>query len=1262
MRAKWGLYFFGIVLSVCEPLFVAAQSTISNLQVENKIAPVGIDVKPRFSWVVTSTQRGVIQSSYQILVSKSQAGNSDVWNSGVVTSRKPYLIEYAGPALTSDTRYFWSVNVVTTAGSGSGSSEFTTGFLSANDWDSSLWIGKPSSDQGLPDALVTGFQSASWIWTSETSPPDAPPEDRAFRKLYAPPNEKTPTSALVLISVDDRFTLYVNGKQVGTSPETADTWKSAQQFNVALNPGSNLFAVRGVNLHDVNSGGNSPAGLLAAIQITFSDGTTTIISSDATWRSIKSIPANFESPSIDDSQWTSATVLAMYGSGPWGTQIVLPSVVAPPELSLTDSTWIWSSEVALLVAPAQPRAFRKAFSAPNGKALRSASILLTVDDGFTFYVNGGLVGSSPNQLDIWKSAQRFSVDLSGESVLFAVRANNLPDVASGGDSPAGLLAAIQLIYSDGTTSTLLSDSTWKVSKDVPSGFELPSTDDSTWSTATSIGKYGTSPWGTGVSVSDSLAEHPAPLLRKEFSVGKAVSYARLYYAAGGYASITINGSPASDHVLTPGFTKYDTQVQYVVLDVASKLQVGTNAIGVELGRSHYGVTQGNVWSWNTASWHAEPALRTVLSIGYTDGTTSRVVSDPSWQVIDGPTRLDDVFGGENYDARHLKPGFDMPGFDAASWRNVQSVTGPKGILLNQRQPPTKVVQTLAPVSITQPVNGIYVVAFERVVAGWAKISVTGPAKTLITIHFGEKLKADGTVVYEDSNHYYSNNFQTDRFWLAGTGSLETFEPRFSYKGYQYAQIEGWPGTAAPTAANVVGKVVHDALLSRGGFESSNDLLNKLHQASVYTMLNNVHSIPEDCPTYEKNGWSGDAMLGAEMFLSNFGAEELLAKYARDLAESRPNGSGPPGVISPDSGWGANNHSPTWHSAFILIPWWIYQYRGDRRVLEDHYDAMRNYVAFELARSPNNIATTGLGDWVTPETSPSGGNPPEDLRVSATAYLYKMITTMNQIAMVLGKGSDVLPFSTQAANVKIAFNSAFLNANDGHYIGEGDSGYRQTHNLLALAFGLAPNDTIRQIAADSISRDIASRDNHLNTGALGTKYLLPVLTENRHADTAFALSQQTTFPSWGFWIANGANTMWEHWALASRSRDHLFLGTFEDWLYKHLAGIQSTSTAFETVSIAPMLTAQLSSARAWMFTPFGNLTVDWSKNAGTLKIDVGIPVSVNATVTIPATAAEQVLEGGQPIQSRSGFTVLGVDSAGVRVAVGSGSYSFSATST
>lgn len=312
----------------------------------------------------------------------------------------------------------------------------------------------------------------------------------------------------------------------------------------------------------------------------------------------------------------------------------------------------------------------------------------------------------------------------------------------------------------------------------------------------------------------------------------------------------------------------------------------------------------------------------------------------------------------------------MATFDDSSWKSPQLVGGPKGSLVNQRQHPTRVTESLHPSSITQPVSGTFVVSFPRNIAGWVRITAKGPAGSLITINYGEKLQTDRTVVYLPPGRYFDNNFQTDRFWLAGKSAPETFESKFSYKGFQHIQITGWPSSSPPTADSITAQVVHDDLGVHGGFSSSNDLLNKLHTASVYTLLNNVQSgVTTDCPQYEKNGWAGDAMVSTEMFLYNLDSQENLAKYVRDLDESRIGGSGPPSVIAPDSGdWGLQNFrpAPTWNAAFISIPWWLYQFRGEKRLLQERYGSMKDYVEFELGRANGNLAVSSLGDWVTPE--------------------------------------------------------------------------------------------------------------------------------------------------------------------------------------------------------------------------------------------------------------------------------------------------------
>ncbi|KAF7354273.1 hypothetical protein MVEN_01115400 [Mycena venus] len=1223
---------------------VYAQVSVSNLLVENKAAPLGIDVSPRFSWTLGSTARGVTQSSYRITLSTKSAGASDVWDSGTVSSTKPYLAPYGGPALASDTTYFWSVSVTTSAGGASASSTFSTGFLNGeSDWSPSVWIGKNTTV--VPAALLTAFTSASWIWAPEPgqTAPNAPPGDVALRLTYAPPAGKTPSSATIVATADDRFTLYANGVLVGASPNTTDIWKTAQIFrsvDVSASSSSVLFAIRATNLPDVGTGGAGPAALLFSAQVTFTDGSSAVVTSSSTgWKATTSIPVNFQLPSTSDASCCrrranpppSPRSRAPPGSG-------TPPPVAP-------------------MPPAGTMAFRRTFALTAGKSAVSAVVVITADDLFTLWVDGAEIGSAPDETDVWETAQQFTVPLNSTTgnIVFAVLATNRPDVSTGGASPAGLLASINILYSDGSSSALTSDTAWKVNPSPADGWQATNFNDASWAAAANEGTYGVSPWGTGVNVQDALGEHPSPMLRGKFSVTKAVTTAHLYYAAGGYATIALNGKPVSDHVLTPGFTKYDTRMQYVVLDVKSLVAQGTNAFSATLGRSHYGVTQGSVWNWNSAPWHGEPVLRLVLSLTYSDGSKDKIVSSGSWKVSEGPTRLDDLFGGENYDASYEIPGWELPTFDDSTWNTALVAVAPKGTLVRARQPPTRLIGSLTPVSITQPVPGQFVAAFERVVAGWVRLTVSGPKGSLVTVHYGEKLNPDGTVIYQDTQHYYANNFQTDRFWLAGTGAPEVFEPQFSYKGYQYIQLLGWPSSTPPTPADVIGQIVHDDLPMNGDFRSSSDLLNKLHIASVFTMLNNVHSIPTDCPQFEKNGWSGDAMVSTEMFLTNFDSSDLLAKYSQDLHDSL--GTGPPAVIAPDSGWGANNQADPWHSAFVLIPAWIYTYRGDTRVLSDNYAGMKSYIEFELGRSPNNIADTSLGDWDTPETSPLGGNPPEDAHVPATAFLYHMLDTMSTVATVLGNTADASTFASQAAAVKSAFNSAFLSHSTGYYVGNGDSGYRQSHNLLALAFGLTPNTTTAQVVADSVAADVTSRGGHLNTGALSTKQILPMLTDHGHADTALLLAQQTTYPSWGYWIENGATTMWEHWLLTARSHDHMFLGTFEDWFYKYVLGIQSTSVAFQTVTIAPAVTAGLTSASGWTVTPFGNLTVSWANTSGGLSLNVGIPVGVTATVSFTAGTA-QVQEGGKPVSQNSAVTVLAAPSGtAMRVSVGSGQYSF-----
>jgi alpha-L-rhamnosidase len=374
---------------------------------------------------------------------------------------------------------------------------------------------------------------------------------------------------------------------------------------------------------------------------------------------------------------------------------------------------------------------------------------------------------------------------------------------------------------------------WKVTVETSSGvasaqsfFETGLLDVPAWGASRWIGK------GAHASLA-------APLLRKVFHVGAGLLRARLYVAAGGYADVSIDGRRAGDAVLSPDFTDYDKQVLYTATDVTSLLhENSTNVVGMELGRGFFGLTNPDVWHWERAPWHAEPRVRALLRLTYTNGRRDDIVTDGSWKLTDGPTLLDDLYGGETFDARRASPGFDAVGFDDGAWRHASLVTAPKGRLVAQREQPVRVIETMPAVAVTQPRTGVFVYAFPRVIAGWATITARGTAGTTIVARYGEKLLPDGTVDARDEHHYFEHGFQTDRFTLAGKG-VERWHARFSYKGFRYVQVEGWPGSTPPSSDAVTAQVLHTDAAVIGHFSSSSPLLDWIHTAAVDTMLNNL---------------------------------------------------------------------------------------------------------------------------------------------------------------------------------------------------------------------------------------------------------------------------------------------------------------------------------------------------------------------------------------------------------------------------------------
>ncbi|MFD9076658.1 family 78 glycoside hydrolase catalytic domain, partial [Streptomyces lasiicapitis] len=478
--------------------------------------------------------------------------------------------------------------------------------------------------------------------------------------------------------------------------------------------------------------------------------------------------------------------------------------------------------------------------------------------------------------------------------------------------------------------------------------------------------------------------------------------------------------------------------------------------------------------------------------------------------------------------------------------------------------------------------------------------------------------------------------QTDEYICAGGPSEEVWEPKFAYKGFRYVQISGLPRKPVPD--EVLGRLVHNPVADTGSFRCSEPFYERLETAMRRTVLNNLHGIPTDTPMYEKNGWTGDAQLGGPVMMYAFGMHRFLGKWLGDLRDSQ-NGEGRLPVIVPSGGWGYRElaPSPEWTTVYPFLVREMYRVYGDERVVHDHLPTLARYLDWELARLEDGLAVTALGDWLPP--GHPGGIPPEDTRLTATAYLHRALTDTAEMAALVGDDALRKRYLTAADSLKKAFNDTFLGP-EGHYRTAKDPDYRQTSNCIPLAFGLVPPGARATVTASLLS-DIAERGNHLNTGALGTSVLLRALSAAGHSDVAHAVATQRTYPSWGYWFDHGADTMWEMWELGSRSRDHYFLGTVVQWLYENVAGLRPGDAGYRTFTVRPDARDGVDWARTELRTVRGPAAVSWSRVDKAVRLTVRVPVGSTAEVHVPAAARDraQAPRGVEFVRVEPGFVVF-----------------------
>ena len=946
-----------------------------------------------------------------------------------------------------------------------------------------------------------------------------------------------------------------------------------------------------------------------------------------------------------------------------------------PNMSFNGANWIWdraghnNNEI-----PAETLYFRRELTLDPTKTLDRVQIAMSADDNAKLYLNGNLVLSTLNIEDAWKSAAYTTVSASalaaGKNVI-AVEATNTSN------GYAGLLAKIEVYYKDSSSAamTVSTDNQWKIGTTEETGWNTSSFDDTAWKTPSGndVISYGSDPWGNNVSFAGG-AGSSAPILRKTFTTnGKTVKSARAYIVGLGLYDLKINGANPYESVLNPANTDYNDTVLYDVYDVTEALKTGDNAISVELGNGFYNTGSFNGWNWGNATWKSNPKLRFELDITYTDNSTQQIYSGGDWKYFaGGPTTQNGIYHGETYDARNAAE-YSSVSYDDSAWQNVGMASAPAGKLAWQDMEQMKKTAYFGSESGAEGelavkysgAIGKYTVTVPRMITGWSKIVFrnTTPGQQIV-IDYGEIISADGNLERKDEGGI----FQRDTYICRG-GEEEVYEPKFSYKGFQYVQVSGYEGLSEN---DITCYMINTDVATTGTFESSNELLNTLHDTMVHTLLNNYQGKPTDTPYLEKNGWLGDVNMAIGTMTFDFDIARLMVKFLNDIKDAQyANGMIPQMAPVSDVGGFGGSNAPVWNSVYIFVVEELCNTYGMNWLVSKYYDSMKALADLDINEMKNHgwlwNETGILGDWVAPlgnENSPYKENPPEGGNLASAAYVWKMLGTMADYAESLNKPLDVVYFNNARNNILSTFNAKYLKNgvyDTGEWLGEftyNRTKYRQTSNLIPLAFGMVPQGDV-QAVVDNLVKDIIAKDYHLDTGVIGTKYILPVLCDYGYSEVAYRILTQTTYPSWGYWLEKGATSLWEMWESTARSHDHYFLGTYDEWFFSHLGGVKDVKDGYKTFTVDPLLAGDLTDVDISVETVRGTLGVKWQYADGNKAIyDIVIPFGSTAKLYLPTANASGVLLDGNALdESAAGVKTVTVENGRVVVMLGSGSYTF-----
>ncbi|MEO6455897.1 MAG: family 78 glycoside hydrolase catalytic domain [Ginsengibacter sp.] len=754
---------------------------------------------------------------------------------------------------------------------------------------------------------------------------------------------------------------------------------------------------------------------------------------------------------------------------------------------------------------------------------------------------------------------------------------------------------------------------------------------------------------------DFYQRDPMPLFRKQIRVNKGIAWARLYISGLGYSEIYINDKKIGDDMLDPGFTAYRKQVLYVTYDITSSLKTkAINIIGVMLGNGWYNPLPLRLFgrfNLRNVQQTGRPCLKAQVLIKYADGTVETIATNESWETAPGPVVRNNVYLGEEYDARLERNFTSIDG-----WKKATETTGPGGRLTAQIQPPVRITKIIQPVSIHEVGKDTFIIDMGQNFAGVARIKVKGTRGAVVSLRYGEAVHPNGSLNWMTTTAGHIKEmwnlrggpgapktaWQKDVYILKGNG-IEQWNPRFTFHGFRYIEITGWPGE--PAVNDIEGLRMNADVPQQGSFSCSNDMFNTLHEKIQWTFLSNIFSVQSDCPAREKMGYGADIVATAGAYLYNYNMANFYKKTIQDFAnDQQPDGAlteiAPYTGIA-DRGYGGESGPLGWQLAFCFLQKKLYEHYGDKRIIEEQYPVFKRQMAFLQSKAIQGLFHWDIGDHEALD--------PRAEAFSAACFYYHHALLAIEFAGILNYKQDSIKYAGLAKNIKEAIVKKYLVPNTGRF-----DNATQAAQIFALWYNISPE---KEKTFEVLMQEYARHNWHLSTGIFSTMMMFDILREIDKNDIAYTIADQKDFPGWGYMLANEATTLWESWTKpVSSSMNHPMFGSIDEWFYKSLLGINAESPGFRKIIIKPQ-PAGLTSAKGSYRSIYGEIKSEWIKDSLMFQLKVTIPVNTAAEIWLPAKENNIITESGNTEFKSAGLQLIKFEKGYAVIAVGSGEYDF-----